>query len=807
MIAALYVQERGCYVGLDGVDPWPESRDARTYAGPRPGPLPMPSPKPAPGHAARSCGLEFHFDAEFASAQALREKQIQQNYRPVIGIHKWFARRPGTLFRSLLLAEFGSGPVRDAFWSGHSLKGTIADPFMGGGTTLYEASRLGFSVIGNDINPMSHWLIERAFDGVDPQQLAEAAEAAARAVDARHGALYLTSCGQCGKDAPVKYFLWVKTGTCPKCSHEVDAFPGHLLAEAVRHPAHVVVCRACGELNEYEVPPKADSPARCRSCDAEVSVEGTTRRGRVGCTNCSHTFDLAGSSDGPPKHRMWAIEYQCPDCYPSVKGRQFKKPDERDLASVRSAARSLAAASLDDFIPDDFIPEGDETARLHRWGYHRYREMFNDRQLLVIGTLAKELAGIENQRVRYALLTVLSDILRYNNMLCRYDTYALKCQDIFSVHGFPVGLVQCENNVLGIPGVGSGGFRHFVEKYLRAVEYCRRPFETRVKGRKKELVYPVGETIGAGAAGEKGVALYCGPSQALDLSPNSLDGVFTDPPYFANVQYSELMDFCYVWLRRIVDGDNPYFMPQSTRSDHEATGNTTAGRGLEEFTGALSSVFQRFCRALKPGAPLVFTYHHNDPVAYVPLVVAVLDSGMGCTAVHPAAAEMSASMHIANTSSSVLDSVFVCRGRTEAPQAGLPFRETPSAMSEALRVDALAMRRAGVKVSQGDLRCLLAGRIAKAAMNELADAWNPATPLPMKMSLAEAAVSRATRDVDVVGIVDATLTWLHARMQAEGARAHPRRRGADEQAAAGRHPDPVQRHPARHRGERKPVLR
>jgi len=36
MIAALYVQEGGCYTGLDGVDPWPESRDARSYAGPYP---------------------------------------------------------------------------------------------------------------------------------------------------------------------------------------------------------------------------------------------------------------------------------------------------------------------------------------------------------------------------------------------------------------------------------------------------------------------------------------------------------------------------------------------------------------------------------------------------------------------------------------------------------------------------------------------------------------------------------------------------------------------------------------------------
>lgn len=33
MIAALYVQPNGCYVGLPNIDPWPESRDARKYSG------------------------------------------------------------------------------------------------------------------------------------------------------------------------------------------------------------------------------------------------------------------------------------------------------------------------------------------------------------------------------------------------------------------------------------------------------------------------------------------------------------------------------------------------------------------------------------------------------------------------------------------------------------------------------------------------------------------------------------------------------------------------------------------------------
>ena len=35
-VAALYVEPKGCYVGVPGVDPWDEARNARTYAGPHP---------------------------------------------------------------------------------------------------------------------------------------------------------------------------------------------------------------------------------------------------------------------------------------------------------------------------------------------------------------------------------------------------------------------------------------------------------------------------------------------------------------------------------------------------------------------------------------------------------------------------------------------------------------------------------------------------------------------------------------------------------------------------------------------------
>jgi Protein of unknown function (DUF1156) len=58
--------------------------------------------------------IENDFNVSFVADLALREKQIQQNYRPVIAVHKWFARRPGTLFRALLLAEFcADGELRE----------------------------------------------------------------------------------------------------------------------------------------------------------------------------------------------------------------------------------------------------------------------------------------------------------------------------------------------------------------------------------------------------------------------------------------------------------------------------------------------------------------------------------------------------------------------------------------------------------------------------------------------------------------------------------------------------------------------
>jgi len=122
--------------------------------------------------------IEQNYSIRFIAAMALREKQIQQNYRPIIAVHKWFARRPGTLFRGLFLSEFKNAPVEDTYYNSHSLEGvTIADPFMGGGTPLIEANQIGCDIIGTDINPMATWIVREEIDALDLEGYSRKAEA------------------------------------------------------------------------------------------------------------------------------------------------------------------------------------------------------------------------------------------------------------------------------------------------------------------------------------------------------------------------------------------------------------------------------------------------------------------------------------------------------------------------------------------------------------------------------------------------------------------------------------------------------
>lgn len=155
--------------------------------------------------------------------------------------------------------------------------------------------------------------------------------------------------------------------------------------------------------------------------------------------------------------------------------------------------------------------------------------------------------------------------------------------------------------------------------------------------------------------------------------------------------------------------------------------------------------------ALKPGAPFVFTYHHNRLEAYYPVAVALLDAGLACTATLPCPAEMAASIHINGTGSSIIDTVFVCR-TTGVVSRRLLVKE-PEQIAALIIKELEELEKGGVPVTRGDTRCIIYGHLIRLAVWYLRATWDKNLSWDKKFAL-------IARMIDELGGAGAIETYL-----------------------------------------------
>ena len=85
------------------------------------------------------------FAFEFLSRLGERESWRKEVHRPVYHVHKWWAKRLGTVFRGILLGCMldENADLSKCFYQRHAFSGvTVFDPFMGSGTTVGESHKL-----------------------------------------------------------------------------------------------------------------------------------------------------------------------------------------------------------------------------------------------------------------------------------------------------------------------------------------------------------------------------------------------------------------------------------------------------------------------------------------------------------------------------------------------------------------------------------------------------------------------------------------------------------------------------------------
>jgi putative DNA methylase len=276
------------------------------------------------------------------------------SYKPIYQLHKWFARRASCVFRAILLgvlkpavgADGTATDLMEDFYKDHShdpetKDKVVLDPFMGGGTTVVEASRLGCRVRGVDLNPVAWFIVKTETEPADLDALKAAFDRLVERPVPWNGGksvretllrLYKTEIGS-SFEADVIYTYWVKSAICTdvNCQREVSLFKDYIVTQKpVKIPYHRdAVCPDCRNVFDWEV--------KLASLIAEPALMVNAPRGSGGEGRPTTRWSFAPEPPKPRRRRdLWQTDVFCPHCQKLIRMNvpSTRKPRKSVLLSV-----------------------------------------------------------------------------------------------------------------------------------------------------------------------------------------------------------------------------------------------------------------------------------------------------------------------------------------------------------------------------------------------------------------------------------------------------------------------------------------
>jgi putative DNA methylase len=618
--------------------------------------------------------LECNFPIVQVSELGEQESWRKEINRPIYHIHKWWATRLGSVFRAITLGAL-SAPHTDIwaqFYEQHNLVGKVVlDPFMGSGTTLGEALKLGAKAIGSDINPVSTFLVRQAFTRVPEDTLRAAFARLDATVAPAIRRYYQTRDPKTGNLISVLYFFWCKTVTTPP-GEVIPLLSRYVFAQDAypeKKPRAQIVCPHCWELIEDRYDATAISCPHCahRFNPQEGPAESQYVRAPGG--DRYRIKDLLPADGSPPGHRLYAVM-----ALRENGEKIYLAAQPEDHALFAEAEARLQTEELP--LPTLTVRPGHNTDQARDYNYFYWRDFFNSRQLLCLGMLLHAILEIEDEAVQEQMLCLFSSTLEFNNLFCSFKgegTGAVR--HMFSNHILKPERTPLENSVWGT-AKSSGTFSTLFEsRLLRAKRYLDEPFELEFQrdltgakcGTRKTVASAPLDVAHVATwedllARDRAVMILNGDSARLPVPDASIDAVVTDPPYFDFVHYSELSDFFFAWLSPVLAQRYPWMQ----RPDSSDKGEVQH-KDPHVFARQLSLVFAECRRVLKDDGVLAFSFHHSRAEGWAAIYEAVKNAGFEVVAAHPVHAELrGASPKNATKSPISIDAILVCKKHTMA---------------------------------------------------------------------------------------------------------------------------------------------
>ncbi len=663
--------------------------------------------------------IETSLPLEAINAASAREKSIRHGHPSTL--HLYWARRPLATARAVLFAQLVDDPAsrpeefptveeQDAerarlhalmeelvVWensndepllrrareeirkSNDGELPAVLDPFAGGGSIPLEAQRLGLEAHASDLNPLAV-LINKAlieippkFAGQEPvhpggneQSIYQRAEGLAEDVRyygkwmrdeafRRIGHLYPKVKAPDGTEHTVIAWIWARTVKSPNPANpiEVPLVNSWWLSKKKGKEAWVRATVRDGRVY-YEVVHNADGPGG--------SEDGTVHRGKgfaVGDrTVISNDHIRAEAAAGRMGSALIAVVAE------SDQGRLYLSPSQFQV----DAARALVPTE----VPEGEIPYDPRAITTPNYGLKQWVDLFTDRQLVVLNILSDLL-----EEVRECVLADAAAVGMEATAFFEGAAGAAAYAKAVCVYlALAVSRLTGRSSNLSIWHSGRETVEHVFLRPAMSMTWT----------------FPEANPFSASSGSFLGQvnwvtrALERLPANILatDVSQSNASSreygssvISTDPPYYDNIGYSDLSDFYYVWLRRMLSKMIPgLFATVMAPKREELVANPFRHGGQAGaksfFINGFNGVFGNIRKNASNNYPITiyYAYRQKDSVkgeaastGWYTLLGGLIASGWMITATWPVRTESAKRPRSLSSNALATSIVLACRPR------------------------------------------------------------------------------------------------------------------------------------------------
>lgn len=325
----------------------------------------------------------------------------------------------------------------------------------------------------------------------------------------------------------------------------------------------------------------------CQSCGEEVGIasmkdiEVFQTTGNINCGNCGNTFKKVGAS------------YALVNRFDAVLGEEVTQTKTIPVTIKYKVGSGCYEKSLDAF-DEAIIRKVDE---LDIPFNVRTREMMDGKEVQRCNSI-----GIKFTHQYYTKRNLWTLACLYNNAIASRKKHLLSVAQYAAIGLSRMGgysyfhneMKQYLKGTLYIPSISGEGSLHRVV-HNKIDRLLKREFG----------LIPTSKTV----------AIGCGDSSVIGVPDNSVDYIFTDPPFGNNLIYSDLNIFWESWLGVFTDNST------------EAIESSEHGKGLLEYQHLMTECFKEFHRILKPGRWMTVVFSSSSNNVWNCLHESIRDAG------------------------------------------------------------------------------------------------------------------------------------------------------------------------------------